>query len=315
MPDGIDGVTDFEVAPDGTIWAAIDGMADPEQAPEVALHIWSSHGSSHGEGGVLHMPTPWFFHGSPVEVTADGTVWAVWLDDPLDDPESAVFGHFGDDGWTVVGEWPDPAGGLSVTDAGEVWIPGRTGWFGIQPRHFVDGAWHEIGPYPVFVDDADVGPEGTLWGIGSDSGFVRFDGAGWTTFEPPDWLPTDHGWVLVEDEWVPESESDYEPPEDGFPASFGATPWGEPHVAPDGSLWVPARLGVWEPGQVVCDHGIDGVARHDGEQLTRYLRGRCIESMDIAADGSVWVLATGSGARFPLVQTYVITPEAVAASA
>jgi len=36
--------------------------------------------------------------------------------------------------------------------------------------------------------------------------------------------------------------------------------------------------------------------------------------MDIAADGSVWMLASKSDTRFPIARTYVITPEAVAAT-
>jgi len=32
----------------------------------------------------------------------------------------------------------------------------------------------------------------------------------------------------------------------------------------------------------------------------------------IAADGSVWLLASKSDARYPLAHVYVITPEAVA---
>ena len=69
--------------------------------------------------------------------------------------------------------------------------------------------------------------------------------------------------------------------------------------------------------RVVCDHGIDGVVRFDGETWSRFLQGRCVEAMDIAPDGSVWLLAKESdesGARYPVAHTYVITPEAVAAS-
>jgi hypothetical protein len=36
--------------------------------------------------------------------------------------------------------------------------------------------------------------------------------------------------------------------------------------------------------------------------------------MDIAADGSVWLQASKSDAWFPTARTYVITPEAVAAT-
>ena len=37
---------------------------------------------------------------------------------------------------------------------------------------------------------------------------------------------------LAEDGWVPDD--------------LRRSQWGEPHVAPDGSLWVPSRLGVME---------------------------------------------------------------------
>ena len=94
---------------------------------------------------------------------------------------------------------------------------------------------------------------------------ARFDGTGWMTFGPPDWMPTprgDAGWVLVEDERVFLPESDYE---EAVERTFRASFWGEPHVAPDGSLWVPPRLGVsGVEVRSVCDHGIDGVARFDG---------------------------------------------------
>ena len=101
----------------------------------------------------------------------------------------------------------------------------------------------------------------------------------------------------------------------------GRSQWGEPHVAADGSLWVPSRLGeigiVLElviGNRIVCGDGIDGVARFDGETWSRFLQGRCVEGMDIAPDGSVWLLAKESDASFPVAHVYVITPEAVAAS-
>ena len=96
--------------------------------------------------------------------------------------------------------------------------------------------------------------------------------------------------------------------------------WGEPHVAPDGSLWVTHQLGVLDHDpdlgggrRVVCDQGIDGVVRFDGVTWSRFLEGRCVEAMDIAPDGSVWLLASRSDARYPLAHYYVITPKAVAA--
>jgi hypothetical protein len=53
----------------------------------------------------------------------------------------------------------------------------------------------------------------------------------------------------------------------------------------------------------------DGLIWFDGESLDRFLPSRCI-TMDIAADGSVWVLADEDKGK----SLYVITPEAVAAS-
>ena len=144
-------------------------------------------------------------------------------------------------------------------------------------------------------------------GAARDDLLIRFDGTEWTTFDPPDGSLTDVAMrELAKDGWVPDD--------------FGRSQWGEPHVAPDGSLWVPSRLGVMDRDpdlggghRNVCGHGIDGVARFDGETWSRFLQGRCVEVMDIAADGSVWMLASKSDARFPLAHVYVITPEAAAA--
>jgi hypothetical protein len=235
-----------------------------------------------------------------------------------DDQEGVVFGYLGADGPTVVGEWPFDGGYLRVSDRGEAWALYPTGWGFFGVHRFVDGAWREEGgnEWGEFDRaDADVGVDGSFWGIrdghygGSrDDLLTRFDGTEWTTFDPPDGSRTDVAMrELAGDGWVPED--------------FRRSQWGEPHVASDGSLWVPSRLGVMgrDPDlgggrRNVCGHGIDGVARFDGETWSRFLPGRCVEVMDIAADGSVWMLASKSDARFPLAHLYVITPEAVAAA-
>ena len=90
-------------------------------------------------------------------------------------------------------------------------------------------------------------------------------------------------------------------------------------VAPDGNPW----FSLWrsangtdpredEEWQQTWNHGdpreflaCDGLARFDGQTLDWFMTGQCI-SMDISADGSVWVLGDND--------LYVITPEAVAAS-
>jgi hypothetical protein len=271
----------------------------------------------------------------PIEVTSDGTVWAVWRDDQ----EGVVFGHLGADGPTVVGEWPFDGGYLRVSDRGEAWALDHVGWGFFGVHRFVDGAWREEegNEWGAFDRaDADVGVDGTFWGIRDghygdpigDDLLIRFDGTEWMTFEPPDWVPTDlMEWRLVEDEWVSVTRADWRAAANEGEAgnelllpnsltSFRAYSWGGFSVAPDGSLWVPARLGVrgafnpWgDRAQSVCDHGIDGVVRFDGETWSRFLQGYCIQSMDIAADGSVWLLAHESGARFPFIQTYVVTRE------
>jgi hypothetical protein len=182
-----------------------------------------------------------------------------------------VFGYLGADGWQSVGEWT--SGYERWTGPGELLVSDRGEvWSGVQ--HFVDGAWrtHDGDGSPGAGWGTAVGADGTLWGMMSSAAFFRFDGTEWTTFGRPDWMPRSY-----------------------------AYPWGELHVAPDGFLWVPP---------LECDQGINGVARFDGETWTRSLQGYCVEAMDIAADGSVWTLATESGAD--LRHVYVITPEAVA---
>jgi hypothetical protein len=302
-PDGTpDAVFDFEVTPEGTVWAAIETSHYPDEPAETGgSNLWSFG----GEEWTVQRPTHYPSQGGPVEVTPEGTVWAVWMDDPLD-PEQRVFGYLGAEGWQTVGEW-FVNGDMHVSDSGEVWADGWvSNIFGPKVHRYADGAWQTYGEESVAgtAGSFDIGPDGTLWGPGG-AGFIRFDGSEWATFTGPDWMPVRQTWGLVDDAWVP-VPGDW----DG-PRLWGSY-WGEPHVAPDGSLWVPERLGVWNDEQPVCDHDLDGVARFDGEAWSHHLRGGCVEAMDIAADGTVWLLAAESGATYPLLHLYVITPEAIA---
>ena len=301
LPDGTpDAVFDFEVTPEGTVWAAIETSHYPDEPAETGgSNLWSFG----GEEWTVRRPT--MFFSRSVEVTPDGTVWAVWLDDP-EDVESGVFGYLEAEGWQTVGEW-FVNGDLLVSDAGEVWADGWVGnIFGPKVHRYADGAWQTYGEESVAgtAGSFDIGPDGTLWGPGG-AGFISFDGSEWATFTGPDRMPVRQTWGLVDDAWVP-VPGDW----DG-PRLWGSY-WGEPHVAPDGSLWVPERLGVWNDEQPVCDHDLDGVARFDGGAWSHHLRGGCVEAMDIAADGTVWLLAAESGATYPLLHLYVITPEAIA---
>ena len=60
----------------------------------------------------------------------------------------------------------------------------------------------------------------------------------------------------------------------------------------------------------------EGIARFDGTTLVRHLRDVCVYAFDIAPDGSVWVQASGppTATGAGQIETYVITPEAVAAT-
>ena len=72
--------------------------------------------------------------------------------------------------------------------------------------------------------------------------------------------------------------------------------------SPAGDSWIDDWFRAVRDGHLVCD----GIARFDGVTLDRFLPGQCV-SMDIAADGSVWVFAGDDEGR----DLYVITPAAV----
>jgi hypothetical protein len=75
-------------------------------------------------------------------------------------------------------------------------------------------------------------------------------------------------------------------------------------AAPDGSIWMAAPL---------CT----GLLRFDGTAWSRYLKGRCVHSMDIAPDGRIWLQASAPGPRdsddfdrLESIATYVVSPDA-----
>jgi len=294
---------EFEVAPDGTVWAAWErGGGQTEHV------VHSHHGpfrtTSERALGMGWKRHPVGGHGDVIEITSDGTVWSRWWDEST---ESEVFGYLGTDGWQPVGEVPY-FGTVQVSDTGDIWVVSVE-----PPSRFVDGAWQ---PYPMIdlnpVSPVDVGPDGTVWGISVDESdlpgrVLRFDGSEWEEWEPPDWLaPDGNDWRWNGDEWVVATEYS----DDNLYAQVMPE---DVRVAPDGAAWVISRLGRWGD-QPVCTDDFGGVSRFDGETWSRFLSDSCIESMDIAADGSIWLLATESDARYPTLHTYVISPEAVVAT-
>ena len=114
-----------------------------------------------------------------------------------------------------------------------------------------------------------------------------------------------------------------------FGAAEGVRPWGGHRVgvygmpidmlrvAPDGSAWVNVADPDAGPESLECG----GLGRFDGTTWASYLPGTCVVDYGFTPDGSAWVAAVYEDsipetfqAPDRVVDTYVITPEAVAAA-
>lgn len=200
-----------------------------------------------------------------------------------------------------------------MSDDGHVW---QQYWTFGSPRrgsmltHFDGETWETVDPTGMGASwrpfPFDLGPDGTLWtyfnrarGI-SDSErstgmLARWRDGSWTTYTAADGVP---------------------PMLDMYGGFEGFL-----RTAPDGSVWltpqpIPLRIGSrWTE----CD----GVARFDGAVWSQYLRGYCVYAFDVARDGTAWLHAGPEPdhdgvedweADRTLINTFVITPEAVVAS-
>jgi hypothetical protein len=290
----------FEVAPDGTMWViAADG---PKWV--IAGRGYVEYPEARGRGYYSTDGEEWTVQPCPdsdgatgggtsdpllgcqgVSVAPDGTVWASWRDGP----GQWRVGHLGPAGWQPLDGYTRVSHGgaayyerLFFTDAGDVY--GVDYYMGDVFR-YEDGDWQRISGAGL----VDVGWDGTVWqadGPGDD--LARFADGEWTRWNsaavPDIRLGLDYGFEVALDGslWFSLWQS-----------ADGEPPGGDP---PEGDWYDAVR-----DGHLVCD----GLARFDGEAVDRFLAGRCV-SMDIAADGSVWVLSDAD--------LYVITPEAVAAT-
>jgi hypothetical protein len=225
-------------------------------------------------------------------VAPDSTVWAMTT--PTDrGPRSFRTGkrlaRLDGDGWIRIslppapGKDPDRAiKRWGVTDDGAVWLTR-----GRESVHlFHDGAWQPLGG-PTEVPGAVVGPYGDVFHDGSR---FQVDARGRTTEAA---VPNQYRWR----------------------ARKSAV-----EIAPDRSLWYPAAAAVdatEDPGGMP-NAGCDGLARWQAGTIARYLRDTCVYDLAIAPGGAVWLQAgTWTGSRrspemVGPVDTYVITPEAVA---
>jgi hypothetical protein len=317
-----DGVRDLTSADYGGVSAGQDGS------------IWLNHAGYPSRLGVAEthdwqLEEPDYL--MDIEVAHDGTVWVVtgdewsplrsfdgetWTTHRVMDERHVVDGVvFASDGvvWVVIQD-----GTLGYLDAdGSTWQTMETptaragqgdfnsevdelGFIATESDlwarsfggvwHYADGAWEHI---PYGGPDTGAMPDGVFWGVGegTDDGWVlyRHDGTGWRQ------------WSLGE--------------HDMLPGGWVIAPYA---VAPDGSFWAGWRMKDREEPQ--APSRCEGVSRFDGRTWMRYLPGRCVGFfgwMDIAPDGSVWVLSLEGEDpedRYAGQGLYVITPEAVAAT-
>jgi len=206
--------SEFEVAPDGTVWAAgasFDGQS------------WTNHSEE----------DDWSF----LEVTPDGTLWAVWADPEADGEDAAfslAFGYLDEDGWQALG----PLGDLDAVQVipTNVLVAGADNiWARVWDFHgpsrlvrFVDGAWREELDGVGRPELVAIGPDGTFWGVFSDwdndsVDLARFDGDEWSR------------WSLLDTGFGPGDEA----------PQF--------EVAPDGSVWFGVRAGPLGGPWQSCD--------------------------------------------------------------
>jgi hypothetical protein len=226
-----------------------------------------------------------------LEVTSDGEVWALWQDPGSDAP---ALGYLTAGGWQSVGaglggELHD--GRLYVSDGGDVWVAGGPKGLEHLPRLFglVDGAWQRRFDGNVTV--AGVGPEGTVWFV-SGNELLRLEGIAVGT-DPEAWR--------LSDLWMTERES-------ASHADF--LPGDAFRVAPDGSVWFALHA---KSGPPLLEESCEGIARFDGtNRVGPSLSHLCVTSIEVAADGSVWLLAHDREADDDLAGLYVITPEGAA---
>jgi hypothetical protein len=268
-------VSDFEVAPDGTVWTVQvdgDGLAVVR--------------SFDGQQWTSHEPTS---DTRTAAIARDGTVWAMWQEPGS---EMVTLGYLAGGDRRPVGEWPASelyGGDLYLTGADEAWLFGAPEYRVGKPRPYrlVDGALRQ--EYEDTVVAADVGPDGTVWFVSLDE-LIRVDGSTGEADPEP--------WALPEAmtaEW-------------GSASGWTFLPGDALRVTPDGGVWFALRAASGPP---LSEEHCGGIAHFDGTTwLGPYLADRCVESIELAADGSAWLLAHAAESSDDPVDLFVVTPEA-----
>ena len=273
-PGHAESASDFGVAPDGTVWTV--------GVEEDGL---STIESSAGAGWTPVGPAS---DVRAIEIDSEGVVWALWQDPGA---ETVALGYLSGDELVREGEWPVSElydGDLHLPDSGEPWVIGAPQYRVGKPllHRLVDGELQPV-EHEDTVVAADVGSDGTAWSV-SVNELVRIDRGGVEKWALPDGMTA--GWA--------ETPGSTLLPGDAF------------RVAPDGRLWFALRA---ESGLPVSEERCAGIAGFDGTSWSGpFLTDLCVESIELAADGSVWLLARSAEAGDDVLELYVIAPEATA---
>ena len=278
---------DAVVGPDGVMWVTIDERW--ARSPEHGLRSWDGAAWSDylpaEDGGVV----------TGVEVGPDGAAWTTWQ---TGDRRRMSAARWDGGGWQSLGgrvpanaqrraaSWGHH---VSITADGDVWLLPSGGDAGIF-RNSGSG-WKPIAPPSGWTASrSHVGRDGTLWSAlhktkkrsntnRTTTRLGRFDGEDWQVFGKGERFPDEANFHRY------------------LPSRF--------EVADDGRVWLLDTAS--EDESVWCG----GVVNFGGKSWVRLLDGLCIYDADLAPDGNLWLEA---GEFEGPIHTYVITPEAVAAT-
>ncbi len=168
--------SDIAVSPDGTVWAALEGMSG-EPDPESPALDPSAVASFDGTDWALYTAGDGLPDGvRSITVAPDGTVWAMSF------------------GWA----WSGSDGDGSVSGEGIARFDGST-W----------ARYTEADGLPSNSSEIEVGLDGSIWAVDIEgAGISQFDGSGWTALA----VPPRFGLPAVVDAagtlWMPSDESE-----------------------------------------------------------------------------------------------------------
>ena len=306
VPAGVDEGLQLAVGGDGSVWEwrgdGVVRLGDETTYPALP----EVHGLESGADGTLWALSDWILYRlggdgwsvarqparggiAAIDTAPDGRVWTAWLTNTLTAPYGG-FGALGPDGWSdrplgdeltplLAGSAPDPLASLQLTAFraaadGSAWMAWRAvpagdeagGWSVLL--RFDGRGWTAADPVGVgsyrLARHLDVGADGTVWAYLETSGggplprgpaasswyLARFAEGAWSVFGAEDGVPRIHD---------PDSSS------------------GVLAVGPDGRVWVTNGF---------CG----GVLAFDGVIWSQFLDRECISDIDLAPDGSAWVV-------------------------